>query len=136
MSSAVSILAGALLLAGSLFFLVTSVGMFRSRDAISRVNNLSPATGVGLPLIILGAVVHEAGQGDLGVLDVVKAILSIGAALVVSSVASNALARAAYRAQAGLDPRTVANALAPYEERVDPDRHVSDRDESGTAGPG
>ncbi|MBM7508930.1 monovalent cation/H(+) antiporter subunit G [Nocardioides sp. 31GB23] len=111
-----SVVAGLLMLLGSLFFLVTALGMLRSRDAISRVNNLSPATGAGLPLVIIGAAVHDLSAGDLTVLDGVKAALAVGAALVVSSVASNLLGRAAYRSQTELDPRTVGNALEPFEE--------------------
>lgn len=111
-----SVVAGLLMLLGALFFLVTALGMLRSRDAISRVNNLSPATGAGLPLVIIGAAVHDLSAGDLTVLDGVKAALAVGAALVVSSVASNMLGRAAYRSQTELDPRTVGNALEPFEE--------------------
>ena len=116
-----ALVAGLLMLLGSLFFAVTAIGMLRSRDAISRVNNLSPATGAGLPLIIIGAAVHDLAAGDLTVLDGVKAALAVGAALVVSSVASNMLGRAAYRSQQELDPRTLSNALEPFEELERPD---------------
>ena len=115
-----AVVAGVLMLLGSLFFAVTAIGMLRSGDAISRVNNLTPATGAGLPLLIVGAVVHDLSAGDLTVLDGVKAVLSIGAALVVSSVASNMLGRAAYRTQQEIDPRTVGNALEPFEELEQP----------------
>ena len=113
---------GLLMLLGSLFFAITAIGMLRSRDAISRVNNLSPATGAGLPLIIIGAAVHDLSAGDLTVLDGVKAALAVGAALVVSSVASNMLGRAAYRSQQQLDPRTLSNDLEPFDELEEPDR--------------
>lgn len=115
-SDAGSLVAGLLLIAGALFFLVTAVGMLRARDAISRVNNLSPATGAGLPLIILGAALHELSEGQLSVLDGVKALLAVGASLVVSSIGSNMLGRAAYRSQEELDPRTVSNAMGPQHE--------------------
>ncbi|CAN5139375.1 hypothetical protein BH24ACT12_BH24ACT12_07190 [soil metagenome] len=111
-----ALVAGLLMLLGSLFFAVTAIGMLRSRDAISRVNNLSPATAAGLPLIIIGAAVHDLAAGDLTVLDGVKEALAVGAALVVSSVASNMLGRAAYRSQQELDHRTLSNALEPFEE--------------------
>lgn len=117
-----AVVAGLLMLLGSLFFAVTAIGMLRSRDAISRVNNLSPATGVGLPLIIVGAAVHDLAANDLTVLDGAKATLAIGAALVVSSVASNMLGRAAYRSQQEVDPRTLSNALEPFEELDQPER--------------
>lgn len=116
-----SVAAGVLMLLGSLFFAVTAIGMLRARDAISRVNNLSPATGAGLPLIIIGAALHDLIAGDLTALDAAKAALAVGAALVVSSVASNMLARATYRTQQELDPRTVSNALEPFEELRQPD---------------
>lgn len=119
-----ALVAGLLMLLGSLFFAVTAIGMLRSRDAISRVNNLSPATGAGLPLIIIGAAVHDLAAGDLTVLDGVKAALAVGAALVVSSVASNMLGRAAYRSQQELDPRTMSNALEPFEELEQPDHEA------------
>ena len=111
-----ALVSGLLMLLGSLFFAVTAIGMLRSGDAISRVNNLSPATGAGLPLIIIGAAVHDLAAGDLTALDGVKAALAVGSALVVSSVASNMLGRAAYRSQQELDPRTLSNALEPFEE--------------------
>lgn len=116
-----SLVAGLLMVLGSLFFAVTAIGMLRSRDAISRVNNLSPATGAGLPLIIVGAVVHDLSAGDLSLLDGIKAALAVGAALVVSSVASNMLGRSAYRSQTELDPRTLSNALEPFEDLESPD---------------
>lgn len=115
------LVAGLLMLLGSLFFAVTAIGMLRSGDAISRVNNLSPATGAGLPLVIIGAVVHDLSAGDLSVLDGVKAALAVGAALAVSSVASNMLGRSAYRSQTQLDPRTLSNALEPFEELERPE---------------
>jgi len=120
-ANAGALVAGLLMLLGSLFFAVTAIGMLRSRDAISRVNNLSPATGVGLPLIIIGAAVHDLSAGDLSVLDGGKAALAVGAALVVSSVASNMLGRAAYRSQQQLDPRTLSNVLEPFEVLEQPD---------------
>jgi len=116
-----AIVAGLLMLLGSLFFAVTGIGVLRCRDAISRVNNLSPATAAGLPLIIVGAAVHDLAAGDLTLLDGVEATLAVWAALVVSSVASNMLGRAAYRSQRQLDPRTLSNALEPFEELEQPD---------------
>jgi multicomponent Na+:H+ antiporter subunit G len=80
-----ALVAGLMMLLGSLFFAVTAIGMLRTRDAISRVNNLSPATGMGLPLIIVGAAVNDLAAGHLSGLDIVKAALAVGAALVATS---------------------------------------------------
>lgn len=125
-----SLVAGVLLVTGSLFFLVTAVGMLRAGDAISRVNNLSPATGAGLPLIILGVALHELSQGELGALHGVKAVVAVAASLVVSSIGSNLLARAAYRSQEVLDPRTVSNAMGPHGDLPGEDERASSYPES------
>lgn len=121
MNDVLSVAGGVLLVLGSLFFLVTAIGMLRSGDAISRVNNLSPATGAGLPLIIIGAALGDLARDRLTAIDAVMAVLAVGAALVVSSVASNLLGRAAYRSQRDLDPRTISNALGPHEDLAGPD---------------
>lgn len=102
---------GLLLIGGSLFFLVSAVAMLRTRDAISRVNNMSPATGMGLPLILLGAFVHETAEDGWSTLTFAKMVLAVLGSLVVSSIASNVLGRSAYRAAEELDPQTVGNAL-------------------------
>jgi multicomponent Na+:H+ antiporter subunit G len=108
----VAVVVGALVVSGGLFFLVAAVAMLRSRDAVSRVNNLSPATGMGLPLIIIGAFVHETAEEGWSTLVLIKAVLAVAASLVVSSLASNVLGRAAYRTQRVFDPTTRADALA------------------------
>ena len=100
-----------LVVGGSLFYLVSAVAMLRTRDAISRVNNMSPATGMGLPLILIGAFVHETATDGWSTLTFAKMGLAVLASLAVSSVASNVLGRAAYRAPGDLDPHTLSNAL-------------------------
>ena len=100
-----------LVVGGSLFFLVSAVAMLRTRDAISRVNSMSPATGMGLPLILFGAFVHETAADGWSTLTFAKMALSVLASLAVSSVASNVLGRAAYRAGGDLDRHTASNAL-------------------------
>lgn len=104
-------LVGVLVIGGSAFFLVSAVAMLRTRDAISRVNSMSPATGMGFPLILLGAFVHETAADGWSTITFVKMALAVLASLVVSSVASNVLGRAAYRSAGELDEQTVSNAL-------------------------
>ena len=104
--------AGALVIAGALGFLVSAIGMIRVRDAVSRVNCLGPATAVGLPLILMGALIEQTYTTGWSWTDFVKTCLAILASLVVSSVASNTLGRAAYRSGAPLDPKTDPNELA------------------------
>jgi multicomponent Na+:H+ antiporter subunit G len=112
MSLLLDVLTVALALLGALGFLVSAVAMLRVRDALSMVNSLGPATGMGLPLLLCAALLHEGRTEGWDVVHIVEVVLAILAALVVSSVASNALGRAAYRSGAPLDPRTDPNELA------------------------
>lgn len=104
-------LVGVLVIGGSLFFLVSAVAMLRTRDAVSRVNSMSPATGMGLPLILIGAFVHETAEDGWSTWTFVTMAAAVLASLVVSSVASNVLGRAAYRTAESLDPHTASDAL-------------------------
>lgn len=112
MSLLLDVLTAALALLGALGFLVSAVAMLRVRDALSMVNSLGPAAGMGLPLLLSAALLHEGRTEGWDVVHIVEVVLAILAALVVSSVASNALGRAAYRSGAPLDPRTDPNELA------------------------
>lgn len=108
---------GALCIVGALFVLASAVGMFRVRDGVSRVNVLSGATGVGMPALVLGVYVHDVAVNGFDVLSLVKAVAAVGGFVVMSSVASNALGRAAYRSGAPLDPATSPNHLAEAPDR-------------------
>lgn len=110
------VLVGVLMIGGSLFFLVSAVAMLRTRDAISRVNSMSPATGMGLPLILLGAFLHDTLRDGWSTWSFAKMALAVLASLAVSSVASNVLGRAAYRSGEALDPHTASDALADGDE--------------------
>lgn len=105
-------IAVALTIIGAFGFLVSAIAMLRVRDSVSRVNSLGPATAVGLPLILFGALIHVTIDTGWSWGNLVKVILAILASMIVSSVASNTLGRAAYRAGAPLDPQTDPNELA------------------------
>lgn len=113
------VLAAVLVLSGSGWVLVSAVAMHRVRDAVTRVNVLSPATGMGLTSIVAGAWVHRVATEGLGESSPVKALVTIGALLLVSSVASNVLARAAVLSGAEIEPRTSPNELAPPRGEAD-----------------
>lgn len=110
--SILSFLAGGLVVVGSLGFLVSAVALLRVRDAVSRVNSMGPATAVGLPLILTGALIQQSLTNGWSWLALVKVVLAIAGSVVVSSVASNTLGRAAYRSGAPIDPATDPNELA------------------------
>ena len=106
-----SVVAAVLVLSGAVWVLLSAVAMHRVRDALSRINALSPATGMGLTSIVLGAYLHSLTVHAFSWLDLVKVLLTLGALLLVSSVASNTLARAAVLSGAEFDPQTRPNDL-------------------------
>ena len=99
------LLIGVPALLGSLCFLVAAVTMSRSGDALTRINILSVATGLGMMLFILAAYVHDLTSGFRW-MSLLTALVALGATVVVTTVASVSLARAAYRSDGRLDPRT------------------------------
>lgn len=106
-----SVVAAVLVLGGACWVLVSAVAMHRVSDALSRVNALGPATGVGLPWIVIGAWLHSLTVHPFAWVDVAKVAVTIVALLIVSSVASNALARASVLSGAETDPETSPNDL-------------------------
>ena len=91
---------------GALCFLVSAIAMTRVGDALSRINVLSVATGLGMTLFVIATFTHETVRGGFSWVTLLEAVVAIGATLGVTSVASVTLARAAYRSGAELDPRT------------------------------
>lgn len=113
MSEAVyTVVVGVLAIGGACFVLLSVVGMLRVPDAVSRVNVLSPATGVGLPCIFLAVWVHHLAEAGFDGWALVRTLIAVVAMLMVSSVASNAIARATYRSAAPVAPATQPNELA------------------------
>lgn len=97
---------------GAVFVLGSALAMHRQRDALARVNVLSPATGLGMPLIVIGAFLHRWAVAGFSGVDLLKTVVTVGALLVVSSVASNVLARSTYLSGAEVAPQTSPQELA------------------------
>lgn len=107
-----TVIVGVLAIGGACFVLLSVLGMLRVPDALSRVNVLSPATGVGLPCIFLAVWVHRLAEDGFDGWALTRTLIAVLAMLMVSSVASNAIARATYRSAAPLSPATHPNELA------------------------
>ncbi len=107
-----NIVIGILCAGGATLMLISAVAMVRARDAFGRINVLSPATGLGLPLMVIGGYLHRLTLDGFSLPTLVKALVTLAALLIVSSVASNTLARAAYLSGAPVDPRTDPQDLA------------------------
>ncbi|WP_394213919.1 cation:proton antiporter [Brachybacterium vulturis] len=124
---ALTVLISVLLLGGGFWMLTAALSMFHARDALSRINVLSPATGLGLPMIVVGAFLQHARTDGFALDLLLKTAITVVALVIVSSVASNVLSRAAYSSGNPVDPRTAPQDLgrAPGEGEQTP--HSEDR---------
>lgn len=124
---ALSVLIAVLLLGGAFWMLTAALSMFHARDALSRINVLSPATGLGLPMIVVGAFLEHLQTDGFSAAVLLKTIITVLALIIVSSVASNVLARAAYLSGSPVDPRTAPQDLARGPGEGDQVPHSDDR---------
>lgn len=106
------LIASVLILGGALLVLLSAVSMLRAKDALQMMNVFSPATGMGLPLVVIGIFVHLTGRDGFEWWTLLMAAVTICALVIVSSLASNTLARAVYQSGAPLDPATRPQDLA------------------------
>lgn len=107
-----TVVIGVLLIGGAFWMLTAALSMFHARDSFSRINVLSPATGLGLPMIVIGAFLQYTRTDGFDGAVLVKTLLTVVALIIVSSIASNVLARAAYLSGSPVDPRTAPQDLA------------------------
>ncbi|HRO95131.1 monovalent cation/H(+) antiporter subunit G [Citricoccus sp.] len=106
------ILAAVLILGGALLVLLSAVAMVRARDALQMMNVFSPATAMGLPLMVAGVFAHLTGRDGFDWWVLLVSLVTIFALVIVSSLASNTLARAVYQSGAPVDPQTHPQDLA------------------------
>lgn len=116
MTPVLSVIIGVLAVGGALLVLASALSMLREHDALSRINVLSPATGLGLPLIVLASYLHKLATGGFTWTGLLQALVTLVALWVVSSVASNVLARSAYLSGAPVAPETDPQDLASAED--------------------
>ncbi|HKJ12350.1 MAG TPA: monovalent cation/H(+) antiporter subunit G [Ornithinimicrobium sp.] len=112
MDIVLTVVIGILAIGGALCVLVSAMAMLRVEDALSRINVLSPATGLGLPAILLAAYLNHLTEVGHDWIDLIKVLVAIAGFVILSSVASNTLGRATYRSGAPIDPKTSPNELA------------------------
>lgn len=89
-----AILAGSLAILGAFFIFVGARAMFLAPDALSQVNMVGPAVGVGLPLLICANLVNSIAVEGFMWGHLIRAVVAIFALLVVSSVGSYVMGRA------------------------------------------
>ena len=89
-----AITAGVLAILGALFIFVSARAMYLAPDALSQVNMVGPAVGVGLPLLISANLVYSWSTEGFVLGELIRAIVAITALLVVGAVGSYVMGRA------------------------------------------
>ncbi len=102
---------------GALLVLLSSVAMLRARDGLQMMNVFSPATGMGLPLIAVAVFVQLTASRGFSWWTLLITAVTVAALVIVSSLASNTLARAVYQSGAAVDERTQPQDLARSDRR-------------------
>lgn len=113
-----TVLVGVFGITGSLIMLACALAMFRVNDALSRINVFSPATGFGMPLIVVAAWVADFDMNGFDWGSLLIAALAVICLIVVSSVASNTLSRASVLSGQPVHRKTKPNRLAVAPEGV------------------
>jgi multicomponent Na+:H+ antiporter subunit G len=110
-SDALDVLAGALLVAGVGFLVVSALGLLRFPDFWTRSHAVAKAETLGLVLVFAGLVVaNRAGPGS------VQLVLIAAFSLLVNPTAIHALARSAVRRN---DAPDIAGSSSPSAARLD-----------------
>src|SRR5699024_69684 len=105
---------------GSLLRLSSVLVMFRVRDCLSRINVCCAAAGVGMPRIVAADYVFDLHSSGFGWGSLIMAVVAVMCLIIVSSVASNTLARSAMLSGQPVSGKTSPNRLAqPPEGTVD-----------------
>lgn len=112
MTTVVDVFIAFCVLSGSLLVLVSALAMFRAKDALSRINVFSPATGLGMPLVVVGCYVYTLQQEGFSLYHLFIAIVGFSSLIIVSSIASNTLSRATLLSGSPVHRYTRPNRLA------------------------
>lgn len=105
-------LVGVFGISGSLLMLSSAIAMFRVRDALSRINVFSPATGLGMPLIVAAVYVYDLHSEGFSWGSLLMAVVAVLCLIIVSSVASNTLSRSSVLSGQPVHRKTTPNRLA------------------------
>lgn len=89
-----AIIVSILAVVGALYVLVSAVAMYLAPDALSQVNMLGPALGMGLPLLVAADFVNSWATEGFVFGYLVRGIVAVLALLVVQAVGSYVMGRA------------------------------------------
>lgn len=112
MTEILTLLSAALLLIGSLFAFVASVGLLRLPDLYTRMHAASKAGTMGACLMLIALAVHSDDVGTVS-----RALAGVVFFLLTAPVSSHLLAKAAYSVGYRLHKSSVRDEMAPKTER-------------------
>ncbi|EZP40258.1 MULTISPECIES: monovalent cation/H(+) antiporter subunit G [Actinomycetes] len=99
MDTAMNVIGSLMIVLGALVFLGAALGLVRFPDPYTRISATGTAGGVGMILLVVGALLHMPS-----VANVVKVVLIVVLQLGSASVATMALARSAYLTGVPMNP--------------------------------
>ncbi|ORV45756.1 cation:proton antiporter [Mycolicibacter engbaekii] len=107
---ALDVLAGVLVLAGSVLALTAAVGVVRFPDTLARMHSATKPQVLGLLLVLLGALIRLRGSHDAGMVTV-----SILFTLITAPVVAHRVGRLAYQEQ-DMDKMLIIDELGELNE--------------------
>ncbi|BBY27841.1 monovalent cation/H(+) antiporter subunit G [Mycolicibacterium sediminis] len=107
MSTALDVLAGFLVLAGSTFALTAAIGVVRFPDTLSRMHSATKPQVLGLLLVLAGAAIRLRGHADVGMV-----ILTGLFTIITAPVIANRVGQLAYREQSFRDDLLARDEMA------------------------
>lgn len=107
----IEMLCGALLLLGSVFILLSAVGILRMPDLYTRMSATTKASTLGIGLVLLGTILY---WRDFGIAS--RAVAIIVFLFLTAPVAAHVIGRAAYLGKVPLWEKTKIDELGGPEE--------------------
>lgn len=98
MSTAITVFGDIMIVGGALVFATAALGLIRFPDVYTRISAVGTAAGIGIVLVVVGALFHQPT-----IPDGIKVVVIIILQLLTSAVGSIAIARSAYLMDAHID---------------------------------
>ena len=105
------VIAGVLVLAGSLLALTAAIGVVRFPDTLSRMHAATKPQSLGLLLVLAGAGIRLRGHADVGMV-----ILAAVFTVITAPVVANRVGQMAYREQSFRDDLLIRDEMEEYDE--------------------
>lgn len=105
------VIAGVLVLSGSVLALTAAIGVVRFPDTLSRMHAATKPQSLGLLLVLAGAGIRLRGHADVGMV-----ILAGLFTLITAPVVANRVGQMAYREQSFRDDLLVRDDMEEYDQ--------------------